>query len=119
MLEPTRKPHIDNDLVRLRFTGPESKKEEAVEALRKLGFEDTSDSIPWREAFPEYEDEPPFSIALRGARTKEGLTQAQLAKKAKIAQAHISKMENGKMEIGKERAKRLANVLDIDYRILL
>jgi len=32
---------------------------------------------------------------------------------------HISQMENGKMEIGKERAKRLAKVLNVNYRIFL
>jgi plasmid maintenance system antidote protein VapI len=36
-----------------------------------------------------------------------------------IPQRHISEMENGKRNIGKERAVRLAQVLDIDYRLLL
>jgi ribosome-binding protein aMBF1 (putative translation factor) len=113
----TKKPHTEN--VDLKFTGPVKNKEKAIKALKELGFVDTSDSIPWREAFPELENEPSYSIALRGARGKEGLTQKELAEKTGIPQGHISSMENGKMEIGKERAKRLAKALDIDYRVFL
>jgi hypothetical protein len=32
--------------------GPEENVEEAIKALTELGFEDVSDSIPWRELFP-------------------------------------------------------------------
>ncbi len=60
-----------------------------------------------------------YSVALRGARKKQGLTQKELAELSGIPQSHISNMENGKMEIGKERAKRLGKVLDVDYRIFL
>ncbi len=77
------------------------------------------DSIPWRELFPEFEGEPDYSIALRGARDKTGLTQIELSKLTGIPQGHISKMEKGKLAIGKERAKRLAEMLKIDYRVLL
>ena len=117
MQEHTKKRHPEK--VELRFTGPKAKKEEAVEALRKLGFADVTDTMPRREAFPELEQELSYSIALRGARTKENMTQAELSKRAGIPQSHISMMENGKMEIGKERAKRLGEVLDIDYRLFL
>ena len=36
-----------------------------------------------------------------------------------IPQRHISEMEHGKRPIGKERAKKLAKVLKVDYHILL
>ena len=113
----TKKPHIES--VSLTFIGPAKNKDKAINTLKKLGFVDTSDSIPWREAFPELENEPSYSIALRGARGKEEMTQAELAEKTGIPQSHISNMENGKMEIGKERAKRLGEILNIDYRIFL
>lgn len=113
----TKKHHTEN--VDIKFTGPARNKEKAVKALRDLGFVDTSDSIPWYEVFPEFKDEPPYSVALRGARGKESLTQKELAEKTDIPQGHISSMENGKMEIGKERAKRLAKALNIDYRVFL
>ena len=111
--------NLNTENVDLKFTDPVKNKEKAVKALKELGFVDTSYSIPWREAFPELENEPSYSIALRGARGKEEITQAELAKKTGIPQSHISNMENGKMEIGKERAKRLGEILNIDYRVFL
>ncbi|MBG0790981.1 MAG: helix-turn-helix transcriptional regulator [Desulfovibrionaceae bacterium] len=67
------------------------------------------------EVFP---DRHPGKL-LRGARVREDLTQAQLAEKAGLKPHHISEMENRKRPIGKEVAKRLAEVLNMDYRILL
>ena len=58
-------------------------------------------------------------VALAGARTKEGVTQVQLARMTGIPQRHISEMEHGKRAIGKERAKKLAEVLNIDYHVFL
>jgi ribosome-binding protein aMBF1 (putative translation factor) len=57
--------------------------------------------------------------SLQGARMKEDLTQEKLAKKLKISQANLSKMEHGKRTIGKKMAQRIANVLNVDYRIFL
>ncbi len=61
----------------------------------------------WRDAIPAIQGLSNASVALRGGRYKEGLTQKQLAQATGIPQAHISRMENGKLAIGKERAKRL------------
>jgi plasmid maintenance system antidote protein VapI len=36
-----------------------------------------------------------------------------------IHRRHISEMENGKRPIGKENAKKLAKVLNADYRMFL
>jgi transcriptional regulator with XRE-family HTH domain len=76
------------------------------------------DSIPWREAFPEFAGNEHGTI-LRGARYKEDLTQAQLAERLGIPQRHISEMENGKRPIGKEMAKRLGAALNIGYKVFL
>jgi hypothetical protein len=38
-----------------------------------------ANSIPWREAFPEYREEDLPGVSLLGARTKEGMTQTRLA----------------------------------------
>jgi ribosome-binding protein aMBF1 (putative translation factor) len=119
MSELTKKPHTNDDYVELRFTGPKEKQEEAVRIMRELGYTDISESVPWRDAFLELEQEPSYSITLRGARTKENISQAELAEKTGIPQSHISQMENGKLEIGKERAKRLGEVLNLDYRLFL
>ncbi len=59
------------------------------------------------------------AVALRGIRTRENLTQAQLSEMTGIPQRHISEMENSKRAIGKERAKVLAEALHTDYRIFL
>lgn len=56
---------------------------------------------------------------LKGARLRLELTQKELSAKTGIEQADLSKMENGKLSIGRERARRLADALQIDYRILL
>lgn len=56
---------------------------------------------------------------LRGARYKEGMSQIELADKLGIAQSDLSKMENGKRTIGKNLAKRIADILHVDYRIFL
>jgi transcriptional regulator with XRE-family HTH domain len=56
---------------------------------------------------------------LRAARTREDLTQMQLARLTGIPQRHLSEMEQGKRPIGKDRAKRLAEALQVDYRVFL
>jgi len=73
------------------------------------------ESVPWEEVYPNFNP----SVALRGARKKEGLTQEELAQLLGISQNHISEMENGKRTIGKAMAKRLSNILKIDYRVFL
>lgn len=118
MLERTKKRHTEKTIV-LTFQGPSSKRKAAVDSLARLGFVDTSDSIPWRKAFPEFEGNESGTV-LRGARLKEGMTQKKLSEKTGIPQRHISEMENGKRSIGKNRAEKLAAALNIpDYRIFL
>lgn len=117
MSEPMKNPHTET--VELCFRGPVARREDATRLLKKLGFERADDSMPWREAFPEYADEDIPSVTLRAARRREGLTQKELAAKAGIPQAHISLMERGKMAIGVTRARRLGKALNAGYRIFL
>lgn len=70
------------------------------------------------EVFPEYISKE-HELALRAYRHREGFTQKQLADLTGIPQHHISEMENGKRTIGKERARKLADALNCDYRQLL
>ena len=116
MLEVTKERHIDK-LKEVRFLGPAEKVEKLTQVAKSLGLEDISDSVPWRDAFPEFEEESSGGVALRGARRKENLTQKELAERAGIPQSHISEMETGKRSIGKERAKRLGKALNISYRV--
>jgi DNA-binding XRE family transcriptional regulator len=80
---------------------------------------DISRPVPWREAFPPLDDTERPGRMLRAARTREDLTQMQLARLTGIPQRHLSAMEQGKRAIGKERATKLAEVLHVDYRLFL
>lgn len=77
-----------------------------------------SSAVPWREAAGIAEAELP-GVMVRGGRTKEGLTQAQLAALVGIPQRHVSEMEHGKRPIGKEMAKRLGKALGVSYKVFL
>lgn len=111
------KKHPTSDIITLqlkvhRHNAPRIKRyAEAVESE-----DDRTYSVA--EVFPEYIGKEP-QIALRAYRTREELTQKQLAELTGIPQHHISEMENGKRSIGKERARKLAEALHCDYRQLL
>lgn len=116
MLERTKKPRTE--AVALTFTGPAAKATEAMAAMRALGFHEAGGSTPWRDALGYTEAELP-GVFLSGARYREGLTQVQLAERTGIPRRHISEMENGKRPIGKQNAKKLAEVLGVDARRFL
>ena len=120
MLEPTKKRHTKKS-IELHFTGPETNRRKAIEALQSLGFKDisASDSISWRDMFPELSPETEAGVSLAGARYKENLTQRQLSELTGIPQRHISEMENGKRPIGKKNARILAKILNVSYKMLL
>ena len=103
----------------MTLVGPIVNMARAVDALKPLGFVDASDSVPWREAYPECSEAQLIGKALAGARYREGLTQIELSKLTGIPQRHISEMENGKRIIGKEMAKRLGRALNISYKVFL
>jgi DNA-binding XRE family transcriptional regulator len=118
MLEAMKKPHTD-EMKEVHFIGSAEKISRLISQAKAMGLVDVSDSVPWRKAFPEFAEESAPSIALRGAREKEGLTQKELARLTGIPQSNLSEMENGKRGIGKELASRLGKVLKVNYRILL
>jgi DNA-binding XRE family transcriptional regulator len=68
-----------------------------------------------KEVFP---DSHPGRL-LKGLRTRENLTQAQLSEKTGLNTRHISEMEHGKRPIGKTMAKRLAAALNASYKMFL
>jgi plasmid maintenance system antidote protein VapI len=82
-------------------------------------------SIPWREvAKDEINKYTEVGLMVRGSRFKAELTQKELAEKlsmddAKVLPHHISEMEYGKRPISKKMAHRLAEVLDVNYKIFL
>jgi DNA-binding XRE family transcriptional regulator len=72
-------------------------------------------SLPLEEFFPDLHQ----GSAIRGLRLRDGLTQEQLARLLGIKRTNLSEMENGKRPIGKNMAKRLAQVLKTDYKVFL
>ena len=114
MLEHTKKHHIEHNII-----GPAENWPKVENMLKKYGFSvQTEDTLPWREAFKEFEGNE-AGTSLRGARYKEEMTQMQLSEKTGIPQRHISEMERGKRPIGKKNAKLFASVLNINYRVFL
>ena len=120
----TKKHHTNK--ISMTFTGPVAMREQALEIMRVLGFEKAGqiapmpmvmDSIPWRES-NHFKDIHTGSY-LSGARFREGITQSELARRTEIPRRHISEMENGKRPIGKQNARKLAEILNIDPRLLL
>ena len=113
-----KRPHTD-DSVTITFSGPGKHRAEVIEVLRKYGFVDVSDSMPWREAFEGHDESREAGEFLAGARYKEGLTQKELSEMTGIPQRHISEMENGKRPIGKTSAKKFGKAMGVDYRVFL
>jgi len=114
MWEHTKKP-ITPDSVEVRFIIPLDKLEEVRKALVSIGAEEASASISWEKVYPDFNP----SVALRGARKKEALTQRDLARLLGVSLLTISEMEQGKRPIEKDLAKRLGKVLKINYRVFL
>lgn len=57
--------------------------------------------------------------SVRIARELQELTQLELAEATGLAQATISAIENNRVSLGVERAKRLAHVLGVHPAVLL
>lgn len=113
----TKKPHTDEMVtVRLRVHRQNAQRVKAFARAIEAGDAET---FSVAEVFPEYSagTAPP---SLRIYRHREALTQKDLAALTGISQHHISEMEHGKRAIGKERAKKLAEVLHVsDWRLLV
>jgi DNA-binding XRE family transcriptional regulator len=112
-----KKPPIDEDMVTIRLRVRRSN----APKIKSYAYSIESEGEPSftiEEVFPEYVGKEK-QAALRAYRYREDLTQKQLADSTGIPQRHISEMENGKRPIGKENAKKLAKVLNCDYRMML
>ena len=80
-------------------------------------YEDKSKAahrIPPEDIFGNIEKQyTKAGVLLRGTRHREGLTQAEMAKKINVTQADLSKMESGKRPIGKVIAKRIEKIFGL------
>ena len=68
-----------------------------------------------REVFPESSP----GNRLRGLRTREGITQKELAKTLGIRQHHVSEMEKGLRSISRDMAKRIGASYKVSYKVFL
>ena len=97
--------------------------EKNLRAIVKMVIESLVDTVPAEAVQRGIKRRVPLAGtpagALRTYRNREGLTQAQLAKKTGIAQGHISAMERDKRAIGIKSAKTLAKVLSCRWERLL
>ena len=107
-----------------RFVGPRTRLRLIRTLLRELDFKQISNNaeagIPWREVVKDEIakfGEP--ALVLRGVRAREEMSQSELARRLKIPQSNLSKMENGTRPISKKMAVKLAEILRTDYRVFL
>ena len=89
-----------------------------VKSVKKVNS--IEDSVLWDKVYSEnYGDTPKWAMSLRGARSKENMSQRYLSKRTKISVTTISKYENGEREISEKQAKKLAKVLKINFKVLM
>ena len=128
MSAPMKKPRIKNEvevIVRDRSSRVFRLSREKARGILSLIQEhevhgDDLTAVPADEVFKDlYEKYGRAGTAIRGARSRDGLTQADLAKKLKVTQSDISQMETSRRSVGKKMALRLAQVFKTDYRIFL
>jgi DNA-binding XRE family transcriptional regulator len=115
MLEPTKE-QITKDFAEVcrRYRLPDEKISQIQAAISAI-LEVADATLPLEEVFPDLHQ----GSAIRGLRLREGLTQEQLARLLGVKRPNLSEMENGKRPIGKNMAKRLAQVLKTNYKVFL
>jgi DNA-binding XRE family transcriptional regulator len=72
-----------------------------------------------KELKSKFKNHDTAGFKVRAFRLRKDMTQQGLAKKAKLSQADLSKIENGKLNPGVAMAKKLAAVLGCDYHQLI
>ena len=99
---------------------PEEKALAIQALLQDNSANDDEEMIDAMDDIPELRDpKQRIIISFRGIRTKNQITQEQLADKLGITQAEVSKIETGKRAIGKKLAKKIEKIFKMDYRRFL
>lgn len=102
----------------LRFTNvPLSKIKPLLVSLKEYSDE----TLPWREVAKSRIKTAGGESAymVKTSREMAEMTQVELAKRLRMAQGNISQIETGKRAVGKNLAKKLAKIFDVDYRVFL
>jgi len=126
MLEHTKKPLTDAGPVFLGVVCQHAMLEEVKAVLESKGCMireekpvlppvEERDWLTIEEVFPDFH----AGDRIKGLRYREDMTQKQLAEKVGISVQNLSHMEHGRRPIGKDMAKRIAKVLNTDWRLLL
>lgn len=98
---------------------PENKMKKLEEFLDKHSNLEDGSPLAWEVlAKDRIEKYKKAGLVLRGMRYRENMSQIELAKKSGVTQNEISNIENGKRTVGEKIAKRLAEALNFDYRLL-
>ncbi|MBN4077457.1 helix-turn-helix transcriptional regulator [Sulfobacillus acidophilus] len=103
-----------------RFKVPAEETKGILLILDKYRVDDEEDTISAEEVFKRlYAKTSKAATLIRGYRTRDSLTQAQLAKKLGTSQSALGAIETGERPISKAMAKKLAKLFDADYRSFL
>lgn len=117
MLVATKKHHTDKQKIILSFVYEGNVYNVPKRAIEKYKSEEP---IPADEIFAELDKKyTKAGVLLKGVRYREGLNQIEFAKKIKVTQSDLSKMEHGKRPIGKIIAKRIGKTFGVNYRYFL
>ncbi len=102
------------------YTLPKKIGRDLISYIEESYIDYNEDTAASNIVLPELTDDikRPATI-LRGLRYREGFTQKQLADKLSIRQHHLSEMENGKRTISNDMAKKLAELLNVNWKIFL
>ena len=100
-----------------RFMVPAPRAAAILELVREYQVEE---NVPADDVLREvHEKYGKTGSVIRGFRAREDMTQIELARKLRVTQGDLSKMENGKRPVGKVMARRLAKVFSTDYRVFI
>ncbi len=122
MSEVVKKHHIEIKigLRRPRFYTVPKEIVNGLEKVLKQYLSDTQGRVSPNEVFKEINQK--YSKAgnvLAGLRLRDGMTQAQLAKKIGSSQSAVAAIENGTRGIGKSLAAKLAKVFKTNSKVFL
>lgn len=56
---------------------------------------------------------------VRAGRLLQGMSQSELAAKLRVSQSYVAAVESGRKRLGVKQARRIAHLLDCDFRDLL